>query len=118
MGTVQIILLILGVVEPMLASQNIIPQQYQGLAQGILNAVNAIKADLTGPSGKLTVTAVAATQAVASGLAALESAGALPKVGGGISVALADAAAAGAAAYVEAGQQVDPTKLQPIAPAK
>lgn len=117
MGAVQIILIVLGVVEPMLAANGVIPTEYQPLAQGILNAINAVKSSLTGPNATVDVTTVSVTQAIASGLAALEAAKAIPTVGGGIATALAQAAAAGAQAYVAAVNKVDPTQVQPITPA-
>ena len=116
MNPFSLILLVLGVVEPILAADKIIPTPYQGLAAGILNAVNAVKTQLTGPNATLDVTAVSLTQAIASGLSALEVAGALPTTGGGLAVALASAAAAGTAAYEAAGQNIDPSQLKPIAP--
>ena len=117
MGTVSLILTILGVVEPILAGAGAIPPNYQGLATGVLNAINAVKTDLTGANGQLTINAVALTQAIASGVQALEVSGAIP--GGpnaSLALALSTAAAEGAAAFAKAGAGVDTTQLQPIAP--
>lgn len=112
----SIISLILGIVEPTLAASGIIPSAYAGLATGILNAIQSIKADLTSSNGSITVTAATLMSAVASGLEALVTAGALPASWGGIVAALASAAAAGTAVADQPVTKVDPNSVQPIAP--
>jgi hypothetical protein len=117
MSAITLILTILGVVEPVLSGQGVIPAAYQGLATGILNAIGAVKTALTGPNAQIDIGVVSVTQAIASGLQALETAGALPSTGNAsLALAMASAAAAGAAAYTAAAQKVDPTQLQPEAP--
>ncbi len=116
MSAYALIQLILGIVEPALAASGVIPAPYAPLAQGIVAAIAAVKADLSGSNGTLTVNAVTLMTAISSGLQALQVAGALPASWAGVAVALADAATAGTAAYEQSGQKVDPAQLQPISP--
>lgn len=117
MSAFALIQLILGIVEPALSASGVIPSAYQSLAAGILAAINAVKQDLTGSNGTtLSVNAVTLMAAIASGLQALQTAGALPASWAGAAVALADAASAGTAAYEASGTKVDPTQVQAIAP--
>jgi hypothetical protein len=118
MSVFSLITLILGIVEPILAQSKLIPSDYQGLASGILNAITAIKNELTGSNGQFSVTAITLLQAINSGMQALNVAGALPAGVSGISSALAGAAEAGVLAYQQSQTKVDPTQLQPIAPVK
>lgn len=109
--SVSLILLLLGIVEPVLAS-TVIPTQYQGLAAGILAAINAVKAELTNSSGQVTATASSLIAGINAGVQALASVGALGSASG-IAVALSEAVAAGEAA--ESGvTKVDPSALQPV----
>lgn len=108
----SLILLLLGIVEPVLASTGVIPTQYQGLATGILAAINAVKAELTNSSGQVTATASSLIAGINAGVQALASVGALGSASG-IAVALSEAVAAGEAA--ESGvTKVDPSALQPV----
>lgn len=116
MNIVNLILLVLGVVEPALAGSGVIPTQYQPLVQGILQAVAAIKSDLTGSNGQMTVNAATLLQAVASGFQIMQADGVLPPSVSGLAVAFTKAAQAGLAAYEEAQAKVDPAQLAPIAP--
>ena len=116
MSIVSMILLILGIVEPALAETGVIPTQYQSLAAGILSAIAAIKADLTGNNGQLTVNAATLLQAIASGFQVMQAAGVLPAGVAGLADAFTKAAQAGLAAFEQAQVKVDPTALQPIEP--
>lgn len=109
----SLILLLIGIAEPILAASGIIPAQYQPLAQGILNAITQIKADLTNSQGQVSVTAASLIAAVNAGVQALAQAGALGGASG-IATALASAVAAGESS-LSGTTAVDPTKLQPIA---
>lgn len=107
-----LILLLLGIAEPILAASGVIPASWQPLAQGILNAINAVKADLTNSTGQVSVTAASLIAGINAGIQALAAAGALG-ASSGIATALASAVAAGEQA--ETGTTaVDPTKLQPV----
>lgn len=110
--TATLILTLLGILEPILASSGIIPTQYQTLATGILSAITAVKAELTNSSGTITATASSIIAAIIAGTQALASAGALGPASG-IAAALATAAAAGETAEGSA-TSVDPSKLQPV----
>ena len=116
MNWFSIISLILGIVEPVLTSDGIIPSAYSGLVTGILNAIQSIKNELTASNGAITVTAATLMSAVAAGLESLVTAGALPASWGGVVVALANAAAAGTAVADQPVTKVDPNSVQPIAP--
>lgn len=106
------ILTLLGIVEPILAGTGIIPPQYQSLAQGILNAISAVKNELTGASGQINATAASLIAAINAGVQALAQAGAFGSASG-IAAALGAAVAAGEQALA-GSTSVDPTKLQPI----
>lgn len=115
MSTFSLITLILGIVEPILAQSGVIPASYQNLAAGIVNAINALKSELTNATtGAISVTAISLTQAIASGIAGLAASGALPSAFAGLSEALSTAAAAGVAEYEASKAKVDPTTLQPV----
>jgi hypothetical protein len=116
MNAFSLIQLILGIVEPALTAAGVIPTPYAPLAEGILAAIAAVKADLTNSNGTLSVNAATLMTAISSGLSALQTAGALPASWAGVAVALANAASAGTTAYEQSGQKVDPTQVQPIAP--
>jgi hypothetical protein len=113
----SLILLVLGVVEPALAGSGVIPTQYQGLVQGILQAIQAIKNDLTGSNGQLTVNAATLIQAVASGFQIMQAEGVLPQGIAGLADAFTKASQAGLAAYEQSQVKVDPTQLAPVTPA-
>lgn len=115
MTALTLISLIIGIVEPILAGFGVIPTQYQPLATGILKAIAAIKTDLTGSNGQLSVNAATILQSIVSGIQVLQAQGALPTEAAGLVVALTSASAAGLAA-VEGITKVDPTALQPITP--
>ena len=112
--TVNLILLLIGIVEPILAASGVIPSNYQGLATGILNAITALKAQLTNANGQLDVTSVSLIYAINAGVQQLAAANVLG-AGSGIAKALSGAVAAGEADMV-AVTSVDPSKLQPITP--
>jgi hypothetical protein len=112
MGTFNIIMLILGIAEPLLAANGVIPANYQGLAQGILNAITQVKADLTNSQGQVSVTTASLIAAINAGIQALAAAGALGAASG-LASALSKAVAAGETAETSV-TSVDPTKLQPI----
>lgn len=117
MTTFAIISLILGIVEPVLASSGVIPTSYQPLAQGILNAINAIKGDLTNSAtGQVSITAITLLQAISSGLQTLQTVGALPAGLAGLVTALDNSVQAGITSYEQSQLKVDPAALQPIAP--
>jgi len=116
MGIVNIILMILGIVEPALAADGVIPQAYQGLAAGILSAITALKAELTNSAGQLTVNGATLLQAVASGVQILQANNILPASAAGLTLAFTTAAQAGLAAYQTAQAKVDPTLLAPLSP--
>lgn len=116
MGIANIIMLVIGIVEPALAGAGVIPTQYQSLVQGILAAITAIKADLTGSNGAITVNAATLLQAVASGFQVMQADGVLSSSVSSLADAFTKAAQAGLAAYEQAQVKVDPTTLQPIAP--
>lgn len=108
----SLILLLLGIAEPILAASGVIPTQWQPLAQGILNAITAVKADLTNATGQISVTTASLIAGINAGIQQLGAAGALG-AGSGIAKALSSAVEAGETA--ETGvTAVDPTKLQPI----
>lgn len=109
----SLILLLIGIAEPILAASGVIPTQYQPLAQGILNAITQVKAELTNSQGQISVTAASLIAAINAGIQALAQAGALGSASG-IATALASAVAAGEQAETTV-TSVDPTKLQPIA---
>lgn len=108
----SLILLLLGIAEPILAASGVIPAQWQPLAQGILNAITAVKADLTNATGQVSVNAASLIAGVNAGIQALAAAGALGS-GSGIATALASAVAAGETS-LSGTTAVDPSKLQPI----
>ena len=112
--SVTLILTLLGIVEPILATSGLIPSNYQPLAQGILNAISAVKAELTNASGGVTANAQTLIAGINAGVQALAAAGALGAASG-IAKALGSAVAAGEQAEA-AATEVDPTKLEPIAP--
>lgn len=117
MNYANLIISILDVVEPILTVAGVIPTPYAPLAAGIVSAITVVKQELTNSNGQITVTALSVTQAIAAGLAALEAQKALPaSPGASLAIALADAAAAGSAAFVAAGAKVDPSLLQPETP--
>lgn len=113
MNVANLFLLLLGIAEPILAAAGGIPSQYQPLAQGILNAITQVKADLTGANGQLTVTAATLIAGINAGIQALAAAGALGAASG-IATALGNAVAAGEKALATT-TTVDPNALQPIA---
>jgi hypothetical protein len=111
---VNLILIILGIAEPILAKSGVIPSEFQGLISGILNAITAVKAEISGNNGQLNINAVTLLQAISAGAQALS--GVLPTGVAGITVVLDNAASRGIAAYQQAQTKVDPAQLQPIAP--
>lgn len=117
MNIFSLITLALGIIEPVLSASGLIPASSQPLAQGILAAITAIKAELSSNSGTtLSVNAVTLMGAIAAGLQALQMSNALPSTWSGMAVALAEASAAGTSAYEASGSKVEPLLLQPIAP--
>jgi len=112
MSVASVILLVLGIAEPLLAQSGYIPANYQGLAQGILNAITQVKADLTNSQGVISVTTASLIAAINAGIQALGQAGALGAASG-LATALSKAVAAGETAE-NGATTVDPTKLQPI----
>ena len=116
MGIANIIMLVIGIVEPALAGAGVIPVQYQSLAQGILSAISAIKNDLTGANGAITVNAATLLQAISSGFQIMQADGVLSAGVSSLADAFTKAAQAGLAAYEQSQVKVDPTTLQPIAP--
>lgn len=111
---VNLILLLIGIAEPILAATGVIPPGDQALAQGILNAITALKAELTGGNGKLTLTAASLIYAINAGIQQLAASGSFGP-GAGLARALAAAVAAGEQDLASV-TSVDPTKLQPIPP--
>ena len=112
--SVTLILTLLGIVEPILAASGLIPANYQPLAQGILNAIAAVKAELTNASGGITANAQTLIAGINAGIQALAAVGALGSASG-IAKALGAAVAAGEQAEAST-TSVDPSKLEPIAP--
>lgn len=111
---INLILLLAGIVEPILADSGVIPAPYQTLAQGALAAITALKAELTSSNGQLTVTAASLIYAVNAAVQQLAAANALG-AGSGIAKALS-AAVAGGEKELASVTSVDPNQLQPITP--
>lgn len=117
MSTFSLVMLIIGIVEPALAASGVIPSNYQPLAQAVLNAIGAFKAEATSTNGTLSTNTAILLQGIVQGIKVLSASGALPAAEAGLVQVLDDAAGAGIAAYQAAGQKVDPTQLNPISPA-
>lgn len=108
----SLILLILGIAEPILAASGVIPTQWQPLAAGILNAITAVKSELTTSTGRVSVNAASLIAGINAGIQQLAAAGALG-ASSGIATALASAVNAGENA-LSGTTSVDPSKLQRI----
>lgn len=114
MTPVNLILILLGIVEPILAKSGAVPSEFQPLISGILNAITAVKTELTGSTGQLNVNAITLLQAISAGAAALS--GILPSGVAGITLVLDQAVSRSIQAYQQAQAKVDVSQLQPIAP--
>lgn len=112
--SVNIVLVLLGVLVPMLETAGIIPANYKNLADGILGAITAFKNEITNNQGKVTATATTMFIGINAGVQALAAAGALGGASG-IAVALSNAAAKGLAAESSL-TSLDPSQLKPIEP--
>lgn len=117
MSAFTLVMLIIGIVEPVLSAAGVIPAADQPLAMAILNAIGAFKQQVTASNGTFDSNTVILLQGIVQGIKVLSASGTIPPAQAGLLSVLDDAAAAGITAYQQAGTNVDPTKLNSISPA-